>query len=101
VQYDEPSFTIDALPVDAFAALERVAGELGQIVADDPPYLLEAVVRQPAPCWCRLELLAEAGGTTVMLIVAAVQNRRPPVIEAVRDAWVEALNRPREQWWEA
>src|SRR5215216_2894332 len=51
VQYDEPSFTIDALPVDAFAALERVGGELGHIVGDDPPYLLEVVLRQPAPCW--------------------------------------------------
>src|SRR4051794_14869836 len=95
VQYDEPSFTIDALPVDAFDALERVAAELGEVVADDPPYLLEVVLVRPAPCWCRLELLPEAGGTTVMLVVAGVGHRPPPVVEDVRDEWVAALNRPR------
>jgi hypothetical protein len=92
VQYDEPSFTIDTLPVDAFAALERVAVALGQIVAEDPPYLLEVVLRPPYLCWCRLELLPEAGATTVMLVVAGVRHRRPPVIEEVRDLWVDTLN---------
>jgi hypothetical protein len=92
VQYDEPSFTIDTLPVDAYAALERVAVGLGQIVAEDPPYVLEAVLRPPYLCWCRLELLPEAGATTVMLVVGGVRHRRPPVIEEVRDLWIDALN---------
>jgi hypothetical protein len=92
VQYDEPSFTIDTLPVDAFAALERVAVTLGQIVAEDSPYLLEVVLRAPYLCWCRLELLPEAGGTTVMLVVAGLRHHRPPVIEDVRDVWIDALN---------
>jgi hypothetical protein len=94
VQHDEPSFTIDVLPVDAFAALERVAGGLGEIVAEDPPYVLEVLLRDPAPCWCRLELLPEAGATTVMMTVAGVQHQRPPVVEDVRDTWIDALNRP-------
>ena len=94
VQYDEPSFTIDTLPVDAFAALERVATGLGQVTAEDPPYLLEVLLQVPSPCWCRLELLPEAGGTTVMMVVTGVEGIRPPVIEAVRDEWVAALNRP-------
>ena len=47
VQHDEPSFTIDVLPVDAFAALERVAAAIGEILADDPPYLLEVLLREP------------------------------------------------------
>ena len=94
VQHDEPSFTIDVLPVDAFAALERVAGELGEILAEDPPYVLEVLLQQPAPCWCRLELLPEAGATTVMMTVAGIQHVRPPIVEDVRDTWIEALNNP-------
>jgi hypothetical protein len=94
VQHDEPSFTIDVLPVDAFAALERVAVTLGEILAEDPPYLLEVLLQEPGPCWCRLELLPEAGATTVMMTVAGIQPLRPPVVEDVRDTWIEALNRP-------
>ena len=93
IQYDEPSFTIDTLPVEAFAALERVAPRLGRIVVDDPPYVMELVLRRPAPCWCRLEVLPEAGGSTVMLVVAGIEHRPPPLVDDVRDAWVEALNR--------
>jgi hypothetical protein len=93
VQHDEPSFTIDVLPVDAFAALERVAAGLGEILAEDPPYLLEVLLQEPALCWCRLELLPEAGATTVMMTVAGIQHRRPPVVEDVRDTWIDALNR--------
>jgi hypothetical protein len=94
VQHDEPSFTIDVLPVDAFAALERVATRLGEIVAEDPPYVLELILREPARCWCRLELLPEAGATTVMMTVAGIEDRRPPIVEDVRDAWIDALNMP-------
>jgi hypothetical protein len=93
VQHDEPSFTIDVLPVDAFAALERVAPTLGEVVAEDPPYVLEVLLQEPAPCWCRLELLPEAGGTTVMMMVAGVRHLRPPLVEDVRDSWIDALNR--------
>jgi len=94
IQYDEPSFTIDVRPGDAFVALARVAVGIGEILADDPPYVLEVLLRQPSLCWCRLELLAEGGGTTVMLTVAGVQHRAPPVVEDVRDVWVAALNAP-------
>ena len=94
IQYDEPSFTIDVRPGDAFVALARVAVGIGEILADDPPYVLEVLLRQPSLCWCRLELLAEGSGTTVMLTVAGVQHRAPPVVEDVRDVWVAALNAP-------
>ena len=93
IQYDEPSFTVDALPVDTFEALERVAPRLGRVVVDDPPYVMELVLRRPAPCWCRLEVLPEAGGSTVMLVVAGIEHRPPPLVDDVRDAWVAALNR--------
>jgi hypothetical protein len=94
IQHDEPSFTIDVLPVDAFAALERAAVNLGEVVAEDPPYLLEVLLEEPAPCWCRLELLPEAGGTTVMMMVAGIRHLRPPLVEDVRDTWIDALNTP-------
>jgi DnaJ domain len=94
VQYDEPSFTIDVLPVVAFHALLAAAGRLGDVLAEDPPYVLEVALAPPWACWCRLELLPEAGGTTVMLMVAGLRHRRPPAVEDVRDLWVDALNRP-------
>jgi hypothetical protein len=94
IQYDEPSFTIDVLPVEAFDALTAAAVHLGQVVAEDPPYVLEVVLADPWACWCRFELLPEAGGTTVMLIVAGLHRRLPPAVEEVRDLWVDALNAP-------
>jgi hypothetical protein len=94
VQHDEPSFTIDVLPVDAFDALASVAGGLGEVLAEDAPYVLEVALAAPWACWCRLELLPEAGATTVMLMVAGWRHRPPPPVEDVRDLWIDALNRP-------
>ena len=51
---------------------------MGEVLVDDPPYLLEVHLVEPAPCWCRLDLLPEAGGSTVMLTVAPwTANRHP------------------------
>jgi hypothetical protein len=86
VQYDAPSFTVDVLPVEAFEALLAVTPRLGDVLVDDPPYLLEVRITEPR-CWCRLELVPEAGGTTVSLTVAGRVD-----IEAVRDLWIAALN---------
>ena len=91
VERDEPSFVIEALPVEAFEALLVVSTWMGDVLVDDPPYLLEVHVRDPAECWCRLELLPDAGATTVMLTVAGVEGVTPP-IEVVRDAWIGHLN---------
>ena len=102
VEHDTPSFTIDALPAEAFEALLVVASWIGEVLDDDPPYVLECVLGDPVPCWCRLELVPDAGGSTVSLIVAAVDPRTvddddPPAervsAEAVRDVWVDQLNR--------
>jgi hypothetical protein len=91
VERDEPSFVIEALPLEAFEALLVVATWMGEVLVDDPPYLLEAHLDDPAECWCRLELLPEAGASTVLLTVAGVEGIAPPV-EAVRDRWIENLN---------
>ena len=93
VQRDEPSFTIDRLPVEAFEALVVVASWIGEVLDDDPPYMLEVAVQDPAPCWCRLDLVPDAGGSTVSLIVAAVETGAAvPDAEDVRDVWIELLN---------
>jgi len=92
VEHDMPSFTIDVLPVDAFEALLVVASWIGEVLVDDPPYLLDVHLTDPGSCWCRLELLPEAGGTTVNLTVASVGQSFAPSVEAVRDVWIDQLN---------
>jgi hypothetical protein len=92
VQRDEPSFTLNVLPVEAFEALLVVTAWMGDVLVDDPPYLLEVHLREPSPCWCRLDLVPDAGGTTVTLTVARVGDDPAPDVEAVRDTWVAQLN---------
>jgi hypothetical protein len=93
VQYDAPSFTIDLLPVEAFEALLVVTSWMGEALVDDPPYLLEVHLTEPGPCWCRLDLVPDAGGSTVTLTVASIGDTPAPDVEAVRDEWVANLNR--------
>lgn len=100
IEHDAPSFTIDALPVEAFEALLVVASWIGEAAVDDPPYLLEVRLDEPEPCWCRLELVPDAGATTVSLTVvfdgradAAATEQSPVNAETVRDTWVTHLNR--------
>ena len=91
VERDDPSFVIEALPAEAFEALLVVASWIGEVLVDEPPYLLDVHLYEPAECWCRLELLPEAGASTVMLTVAGLEGVAPPV-EDVRDLWVANLN---------
>jgi hypothetical protein len=93
VQYDWPSFTIDVLPVEAFEALLVVTSWMGEVLVDDPPYLLETFLRDPVPCWCRLDLMPDAGATSVSLTVAGVDGAPAPDPEDVRDELVANLNR--------
>ncbi len=92
VQYDSPSFTIDVLPAEAFEALLVVTSWIGEVLVDDPPYLLEVVLSEPSPCWCRLDLVPDAGSTTVSLTVAAFDGDQVPDVDDVRDVWVANLN---------
>ena len=93
VQHDAPSFTIDVLPVEAYEALLVVTSWMGEVLVDDPPYLLEVFLHDPSPCWCRLDLVPDAGATTVSLMVAALEGDPAPDIDDVRDVWVANLNR--------
>lgn len=93
MQHDMPSFVIEALPVEAYEALLVVASWIGEVLVDDPPYLLEVHLTEPAPCWCRLDLVPDAGSSTVSLTVAPVEATGAPPVDDVRDVWVANLNR--------
>ncbi len=94
---DRPSFTVDVLPVEAFEGLLLVAAELGEVVDDDPPYLLETLLRGDGDgygIWCCLELTPDAGSTTVSLAVDGDAGAGPvPSLMEIRDAWIDGLNR--------
>ncbi|MEN9507014.1 MAG: hypothetical protein RI958_2940 [Actinomycetota bacterium] len=92
VERDTPSFTVDALPAETFEALLVVLSWIGELLDDDPPYLLECHLFEPAPCWCRLEVVPDAGASTVSLTVVSAADRPPVAAEVVRDVWVEHLN---------
>ena len=69
-----------------------VTSWMGEVLVDDPPYLLEVHLTDPAPCWCRLDLVPDAGGSTVTLTVASIGGDPAPDVEDVRDRWVANLN---------
>ncbi|HEY4333174.1 MAG TPA: J domain-containing protein [Ilumatobacteraceae bacterium] len=95
VQQDVPSFVIDALPAEAFEALLVVTSWIGEVLVDDPPYVLEVHLFEPSECWCRLDLVPDAGASTVSLTVAPISaEQQPPLLDDVRDLWVRQLNQP-------
>jgi hypothetical protein len=92
VATDSPSFTVEALPVETFEALVVVANWIGEVLVDEPPYVLETHLVEPFDCWCRLDIVPDAGASTVSIAVATVGDDRPPDVDAIRDAWVANLN---------
>ncbi|CAB4874725.1 unannotated protein [freshwater metagenome] len=94
VQHDVPSFVVAALPAEAFEALLVVTSWVGEVLVDDPPYVLEVHLREPAECWCRLDLVPDAGASTVSITVAPSGDGAPPLLDDVRDMWVQNLNQP-------
>lgn len=84
---DRPSFVIDALPVVAFEVLILAARVLGDVCDDDPPYLIEAQLEDPPMTWCRLELVPDAGSTTVSVVTDSEHGA-----ETIRDIWIKAVN---------
>ena len=89
---DVPSFTVEALPVETFEAMLVVASWLGEVLDDDPPYQLDTYLYEPFDCWCRLDVVPDAGASTVSLAVAGIDGAPTPDVIAVRDAWVANLN---------
>lgn len=93
VHRDHPSFVVEALPVETFEALRIVASWLGEVIDDDPPYCLEVSLGEPVGVWCRLDLVPDAGASTVSLTAEADEGMPVPDIVAVRDAFIDGLNR--------
>jgi hypothetical protein len=89
---DMPSFTVEALPVETFEAMVVVASWLGEVLDDDPPYRLETYLYEPFDCWCRLDVVPDAGASTVSIVVAGIDGAPTPDVVAVRDVWVSNLN---------
>lgn len=90
---DNSSFVIEALPVEAFEALLVVTSWLGEVIVDEPPYQLDVLLLDPLRCWCRLDLVPDAGASTVGLTIAALVDEPLPELDDVRDLWVASLNR--------
>ena len=93
VRRDHPSFTVEALPVETFEALLIVGTWLGDLIDDEPPYAMEVALTEPMGGWCRLDLVPDAGASTVSIAVAGAPGHPVPSVDAVRDAFVEGLNR--------
>ena len=93
---DIASFVVEALPAEAFDGLLIATAWMGDLIDDDPPYRLEATLQDPIRCWCRLEVVPDAGSSTVSLTVGPVDGQSGvvslPSVEDVRDAWVDTLN---------
>jgi len=87
IDVDRPSFVINALPVVAFELLLLAGRIIGDVALDDPPYLLEVQIEDPILTWCRLEVLPEAGSSSVSLIVEGLTNAL-----YIRDLWIQTIN---------
>ena len=87
---DHPSFTIEALPAEAYEALLIVANVLGVVLDDEPPYRLETHLSDEPTAWCRLDVVPDGGGSTVSLTVASADGA---TVNQVRDRFVVELNR--------
>ncbi len=83
---DRPSFVIDVLPAEAFEWLLLAARVLGEVVDDDPPYALEVLLDSRVDRWCRLEIVPDAGSSTVSIVVENVDS------EDLVALWVNTVN---------
>lgn len=92
VEHDVASFTVDALPVVAFEALHIVAGSLGDISDEEPPYMIEFLMRDKDSLWCRCDLVPDAGSTTVAVSVSPAGEEPMARVDSVRDLLVAELN---------
>lgn len=88
----DDTFSVDWLPAEAFEALFLAAYGLGDILVADEPYLLELYLLEPSPCFCRLALVPEAGGSIVTVDVTAADGGHAPTPAAVIEVLVTELN---------
>jgi hypothetical protein len=89
---DTDSFSVAALPAEAFEALFLVAYGIGDILVAEEPYTMELYLSEPASCFCQLSLVPEAGGSIVTIDLTPAEATDPPPAESVRDLLVSELN---------
>ncbi len=91
---DLPSFTVSSLPVDAYHLLFVAAHELGEVVEEDEPYFLVVRMTQPWDCWCEIDIVPDAGASTVSLLATQFGEATgaPLDIISVRDLWIHTIN---------
>lgn len=87
------AFAIEALPVDAFEATLLAAVNLGDVMRAEEPYLLAVLLDHPGPCQCLLELVPDAGATTVSIQLVPHHFGTCPTPQEVRDAFVAEIKR--------
>jgi hypothetical protein len=94
ISTDVASFVIDCMRPEAFERLFIVSHWVGEPLYADPPGLLEVHLQEPSPCFCRLELMPEAGATMVSITVATIEPwwMAAPDTDAVRDLYVLMVN---------
>ena len=79
--------------MEAFEALLVVTSWIGEVISDEPPYQLDVLMTDPIQCWCRLDLVPDAGASTVSVTIAGLPDEPDlPDIDDVRDLWVHSLN---------
>lgn len=91
-EHDVASFTVSVLPVEAYEALRTVVATVGEVVDENPPYVVEFLVRDDGLVWCRCELVPDAGSTTVSVSVAPAADEPLSRVEAMRDLLIDELN---------
>jgi hypothetical protein len=89
----EAVFEVDALPAETCELLIVACRILGEVLAVDEPYRLEAYLGAPCPCFCVFSLVPQAGGSIVAMSVEAAEALPGPSVDVVRDAVVEELIR--------
>lgn len=85
---DVTAFSLDRLPVEAYELVVLAAAQLGDVWLVDEPYHLELLLAEPPGAGCTLELVPDAGGSTVTVDVD------PPSLNGnVRDRLISELHR--------
>ena len=75
------------MPAVAYEVLLLAAKVLGDISSDEPPYLLEVQLEDPPMTWCRLEIVPDAGSSTISFILDKDTDA-----QEIRDLWVATIN---------
>jgi hypothetical protein len=88
---DVATLGLDVLPVRAFEAVFLAAYALGEVLDDDEPYRLDVFLRAPRPCFCRFDIVPDAGGSTVALSLSPADDDVMPSVASVRDLLVAEL----------